>query len=82
MLAKALWGLILLALGHVLTLRVVRRQWVKSRAGAQFDFTLGACQPAQLAGLQPDPHTAGPSLARNSFLFLLSRATRAKNEKI
>ena len=34
---------------------------VKSRAGAQFDFTLAAWQPAQLAGLQPDPHTAGPS---------------------
>ena len=57
----ALQDSILLAQGYLIQLPVVRVEWAKSRADAQFDFALAARQLAQLAGLQPDPHTAGPS---------------------
>jgi hypothetical protein len=51
---------ILYGLGCVNTVLESRPPSPKSRADAQFDFALAARQPAQLAGLQPDPHTAGP----------------------
>ena len=54
----------------------------KSRADAQFDFALAARQPPRLAGLQPDPHTAGPSAKRVILFSSFLPAALARNEKI
>ena len=80
--AKALRISILLAQGYLIQLPMVRPPVVKSRAGAQFDFTLAAWQLTQLAGLQPDPHTAGPSAKRVILFPSFSSTALARNEKI